>query len=238
MPLHLKTQGAPAGFVPKDTLTLGEDDGCTNPKEHRPQEALKMEATILGVVQILCGLAVSAMGIILASAAFSSRRSPVVSSSVTSGFPLAGGLSFAISGSLSIISGKKSTKPLAQSSLVSSAVSSAAAGAGGILLTYSLVALGTAAPSPSPKQDCLSSVPNAEYYYSIYELKDCLLADFSLTGTLIVMLAFMGLELLMAAYTSVFWYRQICSAKPGVYFACFPSQDYIQGVKKSSKSWV
>lgn len=69
----------------------------------------------------------------------------------------------------------------AQSSLVSSAVSSAAAGAGGILLTYSLVALGTAAPSPSPKQDCLSSVPNAEYYYSIYELKDCLLADFSLT---------------------------------------------------------
>lgn len=35
-------------------------------------------------------------------------------------------------------------------------------------------------------------------------------------GTLIVMLAFMGLELLMAAYTSVFWYRQICSAKPGV----------------------
>ncbi|XP_005408341.1 PREDICTED: membrane-spanning 4-domains subfamily A member 7 isoform X1 [Chinchilla lanigera] len=239
MPLHLKIPGAPAGFIPKGTLTLkGEEGGHAKQKEQNPQKDLQMEATVLGVVQITCGLVVLGLGLILASAPVSSRRSPAVPSSVTSGFPLVGGLCFAISGSLSFISGKKSTKPFAKSSLASNAVSCAAAGAGVLLLTCSLAASGNAAQTHSSERECLTSLPYSEYYYSIYELKDCLLADFSLTGTLVVMLIFVGLELLVAAYASVFWYKQIRSTKPGSAFSSLPPQDYVQHIKNASKSWV
>ncbi|XP_013361960.1 PREDICTED: membrane-spanning 4-domains subfamily A member 7 isoform X2 [Chinchilla lanigera] len=194
MPLHLKIPGAPAGFIPKGTLTLkGEEGGHAKQKEQNPQKDLQMEATVLG---------------------------------------------FAISGSLSFISGKKSTKPFAKSSLASNAVSCAAAGAGVLLLTCSLAASGNAAQTHSSERECLTSLPYSEYYYSIYELKDCLLADFSLTGTLVVMLIFVGLELLVAAYASVFWYKQIRSTKPGSAFSSLPPQDYVQHIKNASKSWV
>ncbi|KAM6160071.1 membrane-spanning 4-domains subfamily A member 7 [Erethizon dorsatum] len=244
MPLHLKIQGAPAGFTPKGTLSLEGEDGRAKQKEHKPRKGLQTEATVLGVIQILCSLVVSGPGIILASAPFSSGRSPAVSSSVTSGFPLAGGLCFAVSGFLSIISGKKSTKPLAKSSLVSNAVSSAAAGAGIFLLTYHLVALGTAAQSRNSERECLSSLPYSQYYYSIYELEDCLLADLSLTGRVgsphpcpLAARAprdatFAALELLLAAYASDFWCRQICSAGPGV---SAPSSPPVPACPKSER---
>ncbi|XP_069409376.1 membrane-spanning 4-domains subfamily A member 7-like isoform X5 [Ovis canadensis] len=117
-------------------------------------------------------------------------------------------LGFAITGTLSIISGKKSSETFAINSLTFSAVSSVAAGAGFILLTGSLVTLRTASQQCDSGRDYLSSLPYSTYYYSIYDVKDCLLTSVGLTGVLVVMLTFTVLELLAAAYASVFWWKR------------------------------
>ncbi|XP_003275264.2 membrane-spanning 4-domains subfamily A member 7 isoform X2 [Nomascus leucogenys] len=148
-------------------------------------------------------------------------------------------LGFGITGSLSIISGKQSTKPFDLSSLTSNAVSSVTAGAGLFLLADSMVALRTASQHCGSEMDYLSSLPYSEYYYPIYEIKDCLLTNVSLTGVLVVMLVFTVLELLLAAYSSVFWWKQLYSNNPGSSFSLTQSQDHIQQVKKSSsRSWI
>ncbi|PNI45074.1 MS4A7 isoform 3 [Pan troglodytes] len=148
-------------------------------------------------------------------------------------------LGFGITGSLSIISGKQSTKPFDLSSLTSNAVSSVTAGAGLFLLADSMVALRTASQHCGSETDYLSSLPYSEYYYPIYEIKDCLLTSVSLTGVLVVMLVFTVLELLLAAYSSVFWWKQLYSNNPGSSFSSTQSQDHIQQVKKSSsRSWI
>ncbi|XP_011829731.1 PREDICTED: membrane-spanning 4-domains subfamily A member 7 isoform X2 [Mandrillus leucophaeus] len=148
-------------------------------------------------------------------------------------------LGFGITGSLSIISGKQSTKPFDLSSLTSNAVSSVTAGAGLFLLADSVVALRTASQHCGSETDYLSSLPYSEYYYPIYEIKDCLLTSVSLTGVLVVMLIFTVLELLLAAYSSVFWWKQLYSNNPGSSFPLTQSQDHIQQVKKSSsQSWT
>jgi hypothetical protein len=67
------------------------------------------------------------------------------------------------------------------SSLTSSAVSSAVAGAGFFFLACTLVALGTTPRNCSSEKEDLSSLPYLEYYYSIYEDKDCLRAGVSIT---------------------------------------------------------
>uniref|UniRef100_A0A2K6P137 Membrane spanning 4-domains A7 n=1 Tax=Rhinopithecus roxellana TaxID=61622 RepID=A0A2K6P137_RHIRO len=148
-------------------------------------------------------------------------------------------LGFGITGSLSIISGKQSAKPFDLSSLTSNAVSSVTAGAGLFLLADSVVALRTASQHCGSETDYLSSLPYSEYYYPIYEIKDCLLTSVSLTGVLVVMLVFTVLELLLAAYSSVFWWKQLYSNNPGSSFSLTQSQDHIQQVKKtSSQSWI
>ncbi|XP_002821760.3 membrane-spanning 4-domains subfamily A member 7 isoform X3 [Pongo pygmaeus] len=148
-------------------------------------------------------------------------------------------LGFGITGSLSIISGKQSTKPFDLSSLTSNAVSSVTAGAGLFLLADSMVALRTASQHCGSETDYLSSLPYSEYYYPIYEIKDCLLTSVSLTGVLVVMLVFTVLELLLAAYSSVFWWKQLYSNNPGSSLSLTQSQDHIQQVKKSSsRSWI
>ncbi|XP_013825442.2 PREDICTED: membrane-spanning 4-domains subfamily A member 7 isoform X2 [Capra hircus] len=117
-------------------------------------------------------------------------------------------LGFAITGTLSIVSGKKSSETFAINSLTFSAVSSVAAGAGFILLTGSLVTLRTASQQCDSGRDYLSSLPYSTYYYSVYDVEDCLLASVGLTGVLVVMLTFTVLELLAAAYASVFWWER------------------------------
>lgn len=67
------------------------------------------------------------------------------------------------------------------SSLTSNAVSSVTAGAGLFLLADSVVALRTASQHCGSETDYLSSLPYSEYYYPIYEIKDCLLTSVSLT---------------------------------------------------------
>uniref|UniRef100_A0A3Q2HVL5 Membrane spanning 4-domains A7 n=1 Tax=Equus caballus TaxID=9796 RepID=A0A3Q2HVL5_HORSE len=148
-------------------------------------------------------------------------------------------LGFAVTGFLSIISGKKSAKAFAMSSLTSSAVSSVAAGAGLLLLADSLVALRTASQQCESGKEYLSSLPYSRYYYSSYEVKDCFLAGVSLIGVLVVMLTFTVLELLLAAYASVLWWKLVYSKNSGSAFSLPWSQDNIQQVKKnSSRSWI
>ncbi|XP_034502272.1 membrane-spanning 4-domains subfamily A member 7 isoform X3 [Ailuropoda melanoleuca] len=128
-------------------------------------------------------------------------------------------LGFAITGSLSIISGKKSTKPFAMSSLTSSAVSSLTAGAGLFLLADGLATLKTASRGCDSEREYLATLPYSMYYYSEYEFKNCLLTSVSLTGVLVVMLVFTVLELLLAAYASILWWKQVYSNNPGSAFS-------------------
>ncbi|XP_004478001.1 membrane-spanning 4-domains subfamily A member 7 [Dasypus novemcinctus] len=230
---QLKIKGPFDIFIPKGIIVpQKEKPGQTSQKEEKMYNGLQKEATVLGVIQILSCLMIASLGAILVSAPYSSHFNPAVSTILRSGYPFLGALCFAFTGSLSIISGRKSTKTFALSSLTSNAVSSVAAGAGLILLTYSLVALGPASGQCDLEKDNLSALPYSEYYYSIYEIKDCLLARVSLTGVLVVMLIFSALELFLAAYASVLWWTQFNSNSPGSSFFLSQSQGHIQYIKE------
>ncbi|XP_015974470.2 membrane-spanning 4-domains subfamily A member 7 [Rousettus aegyptiacus] len=221
--------------TPKGTvMPQREKLGHIYQKEDKLQDELQKEATVLGVIQILCGLMISSLGAIMVFAPYSSHFNPAVSTILMSGYPFVGALCFAITGCLSVISGKKSTKPFAVSSLTSNAVSSVAAGASLFLLAHSLVALRTASQLCDSEKEHLSSLPYSEYYYSVYDVTNCRQAGVSLTGVLVVMLAFTVLELLLAVYASVFWWKQVQPNASGSAFSLLKSQDHIQYVKKSS----
>ncbi|XP_074257649.1 membrane-spanning 4-domains subfamily A member 7 isoform X2 [Saimiri boliviensis] len=164
--------------------------GITIPEREKPehmyqkdylQSGLPKEATVLGIVQILCCLMISSLGVILVFAPYPSHFNSAISTTLMSGYPFLGALCFGVTGSLSIISGKQSTKPFDLSSLTSNAVSSVTAGAGLLLLADSVVALRTASQNCGSEKEYLSSLPYSEYYYPIYEIRDCLLTNVSLT---------------------------------------------------------
>lgn len=214
------TKKAFPSSTPKGILIpQGEKPGHIYQNEDKLQNGLQKEATILGTVQILCFLMISSLGAVLIYAPYSSRFNPAISTILMSGYPFVGALCFAITGSLSIISGKKSTKPFAMSSLTSSAVSFFAAGAGLFLLTASLVALGTATQLCDLDEEHLSLLTYSEHYYSTHEVEDCFLTHVSLLGVLVVMLTFTVLEILLAAYASIFWWKQVYSNNPGSAFS-------------------
>ncbi|XP_069409375.1 membrane-spanning 4-domains subfamily A member 7-like isoform X4 [Ovis canadensis] len=181
-PLKLMTDRAFDAFTPKGVvISKSEKPGQVYQKEDDLPKGLPKEATVLGTVQILCFLVISSLGVILVYAPSSPQLSPAISTILMSGYPFLGALCFAITGTLSIISGKKSSETFAINSLTFSAVSSVAAGAGFILLTGSLVTLRTASQQCDSGRDYLSSLPYSTYYYSIYDVKDCLLTSVGLT---------------------------------------------------------
>nr|XP_012309759.1 membrane-spanning 4-domains subfamily A member 7 isoform X5 [Aotus nancymaae] len=148
MLLQSQTMRAFDIFTPKGiTIPEREKPGHMYQKEDYLQSGLPKEATVLGTVQILCCLMISSLGVILVFASYPSRFNSVISTTLMSGYPFLGALCFGVTGSLSIISGKQSTKPF---------------------------------------------------------------------GVLVVMLIFTVLELLFAAYSSVFWWKQLYSNNPGV----------------------
>uniref|UniRef100_A0AC11BY87 Uncharacterized protein n=1 Tax=Ovis aries TaxID=9940 RepID=A0AC11BY87_SHEEP len=181
-PLKLMTDRAFDAFTPKGVvISKSEKPGQVYQKEDDLPKGLPKEATVLGTIQILCFLVISSLGVILVYAPSSPQLSPAISTILMSGYPFLGALCFAITGTLSIISGKKSSETFAINSLTFSAVSSVAAGAGFILLTGSLVTLRTASQQCDSGRDYLSSLPYSTYYYSIYDVKDCLLTSVGLT---------------------------------------------------------
>ncbi|XP_020935680.1 membrane-spanning 4-domains subfamily A member 7 isoform X1 [Sus scrofa] len=195
----LKTKGAFDTFTSKGIIIpKGGKPQHAYQKEDNLQDRLQREATVLGTIQIMCCLVISSVGATLVSAPHSPRFSPAVSTILMSGYPFLGAL-------------------CATSSLTSNAVSSVAAGAGLLLLMDSLVALGTASQQCDSEKDYLSSLPYSEYYYST--VKDCLLTSASLTGALVVMLIFTVLELLLSAYASILWWKQVYSNNPGCAFS-------------------
>ncbi|XP_007954620.1 membrane-spanning 4-domains subfamily A member 7 [Orycteropus afer afer] len=235
-----KTKDSFNDFTPNDVIIPQRKKcGSDYQKEHNLKNGLQKEATVLGTIQILSCLIISSLGAILVSASYSSHFNPEVSTILISGYSFVGSLCFAITGSLSITSGKKSTKPFAMSSLTSNAVSAVASGAGLILLADSLIALGTASQQCDSEKTHLSSLPYSDYYYSIYETTDCPQASASLTGVLVVMLVFTALELLLTVYASTLWWKQVYSNNPGTTFFLPRSQEQIQRGKKSpSRSWI
>uniref|UniRef100_A0A673UFK2 Membrane spanning 4-domains A7 n=1 Tax=Suricata suricatta TaxID=37032 RepID=A0A673UFK2_SURSU len=231
-----KTKGAFDSFTPNGIIIPQEEKPVHSyQKEDNPLNSIQKEATVLGIIQILCCLLISSLGAILVCAPYSSHFKPTISTILMSGYPFVGALCFAITGFLSIISGKKSTMPFAFCSLISSAISSLTAGAGLFLLAGGLVALGTASRRCDSERESLSSLPYSVYYYPIYEFKDCLLTSVSLTRVLVVMLIFTVLELLMATFASILWWKQVYSKKQGSTFSLPQSQGYIRHVEKSFK---
>ncbi|XP_049501764.1 membrane-spanning 4-domains subfamily A member 7 isoform X1 [Panthera uncia] len=234
-----KTKGAFDSFTPNGIIIpKREKPRHSYQKEDNPPNTLQKETTVLGIIQIMCCLLISSLGAILVSAPYSSHFKPTTSTILMSGYPFVAATCFAITGSLSIISGKKATMPFAMSTLTASAASSLAAGAGLFLLADSLVALETASRPCDSEREYLSSLPYSGYYYSTYEFKDCLLASVSLTGVLVVMLIFTVLELLTATYASILWWKQLYSKNPGSTFSMPQSQGHIQHVKNPSRSCI
>ncbi|XP_023071274.1 membrane-spanning 4-domains subfamily A member 7 isoform X3 [Piliocolobus tephrosceles] len=163
MLLQSQTVGIFDSFTPKGiTIPQREKPGHEYQKEDYLQSGLPTEATVLGTVQILCCLMISSLGAILVFAPYPSHFSPAISTTLMSGYPFLGAL-------------------CDLSSLTSNAVSSVTAGAGLFLLADSVVALRTASQHCGSEKDYLSSLPYSEYYYPIYEIKDCLLTSVSLT---------------------------------------------------------
>ncbi|XP_021081404.1 membrane-spanning 4-domains subfamily A member 7 [Mesocricetus auratus] len=197
------------------------------------------ETTVLGTIQILCALTIASLEGILVSASYSSYFNPAAFTTLMTVYPFVGSLCFAIAGSLSIISGKISIKPFALSSLASNAASLAVATIGFLLLTHSLIDMRTASLHCNSEKEFLSLLPYSGSHHWMNEDKKCLLAYVSAVSGLVVMLIFTVLELLLAAYSSVVWWKQVYSNKPQSAFFMPESQDHSQVVKSSSlRPWI
>ncbi|XP_062053842.1 membrane-spanning 4-domains subfamily A member 6A-like [Lepus europaeus] len=188
----------------------------TNQRQDSLKKYLKSEVKVTGTIQILSGVMVLSLGIILASASFSEHFTSVFSILLKSGYPFTGALCFILSGILSIITEKRSTKSLVYSSLAISILSILSALLGFILLFVNLAALGPAS------QQCelnMTSMPTTyygfPYHYASYEERDCLMAKATLTGALSLMLIYTVLELFLAVLAAVLWWKQAHSDFPG-----------------------
>ncbi|XP_051002120.1 membrane-spanning 4-domains subfamily A member 7 isoform X2 [Acomys russatus] len=230
----LNTKRIGWGCLPKDTIIhKREKDGHTFQKGDDLKIGEPNEATVLGTIQILCALMIASLGVILVSASYSSNFRPEASSTLMSGYSFVGSLCFATAGVLSIISGKISTKPFALSSLASNGASSVVAGIGLFLLSHSLVALGTVLPHCNSEKKFLSLLTYLESHLWRNDDYSCHLAHVSAISGVAVMLVFTVLELLLATYSSAFWWKQVYSNKAGGTFFLPQSQDHTQLAKSN-----
>ncbi|KAM7329929.1 hypothetical protein ACRRTK_011542 [Alexandromys fortis] len=173
-----------------------KEAGHTDQKEDDLLVAVPKEATVLGTIQILCALTIASFGGIFVSASYSSYINPAAFTTSMFGYPFVGSL-------------------CALSSLASNAASSVVAAIGLFLLTHNLIALGTASPRCSSEKRFLALFLYSESHYWMNEDKNCLLAYVSAMSGLALMLIFTVMEFLLAAYSSVFWWKQVYSNKPG-----------------------
>ncbi|XP_053417432.1 membrane-spanning 4-domains subfamily A member 6A-like [Nycticebus coucang] len=194
---------------PNGNFSQTEKPKPTHQRQDILKKCLKDEVNVIGTIQIFCGMVVLNLGIILASASFSPHFTHVFSTLLKSGYPFAGPLCFVISGSLSIITEKKSTKPLVHSSLAGSILSIVTALVGFILLSVHLSALSAALLQCELDT---KNKPTANYryhfYQDLYSIKDCFMAQTSLVGTLSLMLICTVLELCLAVFTAVLWWKK------------------------------
>ncbi|XP_034373592.1 membrane-spanning 4-domains subfamily A member 7 isoform X2 [Arvicanthis niloticus] len=234
MLLQLGIKSIGRDCFPKDVIThKGEKAEHTCKKGDDLLIGVPSEATILGTIQLLCALMIASFGGILVSASYSSYFNPEEATTLISGYLFIGSFCFASAGILSIISEKISTKPLALSSLASNVASSVVAIIGLFLFTYCLIALGTAFPHCNSEKKFLSLLSYLESHHWKNDDKNCHLAYVSAISALGMMLLFTALEALLAVYSSIFWWKQVYSNKPGGTFFLPPSQDHTQLAKSN-----
>ncbi|XP_003122712.2 membrane-spanning 4-domains subfamily A member 6A isoform X3 [Sus scrofa] len=120
-------------------------------------------------------------------------------------------LAFILSGSLSIITEKKSTKLLAQSTLAANVLSSLSALSGFIFLSVRLAALDPAF------QTCKLNERSPHPYFSLFQpfQQDCSMAKSILAGTMSMILICTVLEFFLAVLSAVVWWKQSYSDFPG-----------------------
>ncbi|XP_002709233.2 membrane-spanning 4-domains subfamily A member 6A isoform X1 [Oryctolagus cuniculus] len=186
----------------------------TNQRQDSLKHYLKSEVKVTGAIQILSGVMVLSLGIILASASFSQHFTSVFSILLKSGYPFIGALCFILSGILSIITEKRSTKSLVHSSLAISILSVLSALLGFILLFINLAALGSASQQCEVNTTTIPTMYPGLPYAS-YEEWDCYMAKTTLTGALSLMLIHTMLELFLAVLAAVLWWKQAHSDFPG-----------------------
>uniref|UniRef100_A0A2K6APP6 Membrane spanning 4-domains A12 n=1 Tax=Macaca nemestrina TaxID=9545 RepID=A0A2K6APP6_MACNE len=118
-----------------------------NPSVGRAVINFKEEAKVLGVIQIMVGLMHLGFGIILCLIVVPYGRVLGFASAVISGYPFWGGLSFIISGSLSVSASKELSSCLVKGSLGMNIVSSIFAFIGVILLVVDTCISGVFPPN-------------------------------------------------------------------------------------------
>uniref|UniRef100_A0A8C5V002 Membrane-spanning 4-domains subfamily A member 6A n=1 Tax=Microcebus murinus TaxID=30608 RepID=A0A8C5V002_MICMU len=152
----------------------------TNKRQDSLKKYLRDEVNVIGAIQIFCGVMILNLGIILASAYFSPYFTRVFSTLLKSGYPFTGSLCFIVSGSLSVITDKRSTKTLVRGSLAGSILSTLCALVGFILLSVTLAALTPASLECQLDND--NRPTQAYHYYFFFHsyMKDCFIGESSL----------------------------------------------------------
>ncbi|XP_004646988.2 membrane-spanning 4-domains subfamily A member 6D-like [Octodon degus] len=185
------------------------------PRQESLKKRLRAEVNVFGAIQILCGVMVLSLGIILAVAPASPRFTTEFSILIKSAYPFVGALCFIITGCLSIITEKKSVKPLVQGSLACGVLSTALALLGIALLSYTLAALESAFRQCELSRKLSPTTQSYFYYHPEDRDIHCFTAKASLMGTVTVMLMCTALELCLAVLTTVLWCKQAQADFPG-----------------------
>ncbi|XP_035560122.1 membrane-spanning 4-domains subfamily A member 6D-like [Canis lupus baileyi] len=182
----------------------------TKQRQDSLEKRLKAEVKVFGTIQILCGAMLLILGIILAFAPSSPHFTAVLSVLLKTSYPFIGALCFVISGILSIVMEKRSTKPLAQSTVAANILSFLCALLGFVLLSVNLAAL-----DPAFWNCDLDSKKEVHEHYKYYlhlmhpDIKEeCFMTKGTLAGTLSVMLICTVLELCLAWLAAVVWWKQ------------------------------
>lgn len=186
----------------------------TNQSQKKVEKYLKTEVKVVGTIQILCGVMVLFLGIILTSASYSPYFTEVFSSLLKATYPFIGALCFITSGSLSIITEKKSMKTLVRCCLVVNVLSSLFALVGFIFLSVNLADLGPTL------QRCDLGRQNISHehpfnYHSMDDVMDCTIAKTILAGVLSMILICTLVEFFLAVLMTRVWWGQHLSDFPG-----------------------
>ncbi|XP_004585529.2 membrane-spanning 4-domains subfamily A member 6A [Ochotona princeps] len=191
-------------------INLHQSEKPLNHGQDTLKKYLKAEIKVTGTLQILGGVMVLSLGIILASAPFTQHFSSAFSILLKSGYPFIGALFFILSGVLSILTERRSTKHWVHSSLATSILSVLFALMGSVLLCVNLLAL-----SPASQQCELSVLASPTTYHDNLfhhmpndHKEDCIIAKTTLTGALSMMLIYTVLELCLAVPVAVLWWKQ------------------------------